>query len=73
MGLFGKHREESSSYNPEEKKPVMECSICNGEQVAGFVEFKTGKFEESMLIRNDKDLAEFRKKYGIEGDIEKIY
>ena len=73
MGLFGKHREESFSYNPEEKKPAMKCSICNGEQVAGFVELKTGKFEESMLIRNDKDLAEFRKKYGIEGDIEKIY
>lgn len=56
-----------------EKKPVIKCSICNGEQVAGFVNAKTGAFEECNLIRNDKDLEEFRRKYGIEGEIEKIY
>lgn len=61
------------AYNPEEKKPVVKCSICNGEKVGGFVVLSTGIFEEDMLIKNDSDLREFKKKYGIEGEIEKIY
>lgn len=61
------------SYDPELKKPVLKCSICNGEQVAGFVIKETGVFEDEMLIRSEADLKEFKKKYGIEGDLEKIY
>ena len=60
-------------YNAEEKKPVIKCSICSGEQVAGFLHLKNGDFEEIMLIRNEKDLAEFRKRFAIEGKIDKIY
>ena len=73
MGLFGKHREESSSYNPEEKKPVMKCSICNGEQVAGFLDKGTKEFEEVALIQNEKELEEFKETYGITEEIKKIY
>ena len=62
-----------NSYNPGEKKPAIKCSICNGEQVAGFVNLESGAFEDVMLLRNEKDLQIFKKKYGIEGDIEKIY
>ena len=40
-------------------------SICTGEQVAGFKD-SGGKFEELMLIRNDKDLAEFLNRYQVE-------
>lgn len=74
MGFFGKKKtEEPAGYNREEKKPAIKCSICNGEQVAGFVNIKSGDFEEVMLIRNEKDLSQFRKKYAIDGEIEKIY
>ena len=62
-----------NSFNPGEKKPAIKCSICNGEQVAGFVNLESGAFEDVMLLRNEKDLQIFKKKYGIEGDIEKIY
>lgn len=52
-------------YDKETQKPVLKCSICNGEQVAGFKNMKTGKFEEIMLIRNDSDLREFMDRYGV--------
>lgn len=49
----------------ENLKPVIRASICNGEQVAGFKNIHTGRFSEVMLIRNDRDLKEFLKKYDI--------
>ena len=51
----------------------IRCSICTGEQVAGFQDEKTGAFEEVCCIKSDADLAAFREQYGITGDIEKIY
>ncbi len=54
------------TYDKDNKKPVIKCSICNGEQVAGFKDIRTGEFEEVMLIRNEKDLSQFKEIYGIE-------
>ena len=70
--LFKKHRIKKS-YDSSTQKPVIKCSICNGEQVVGFKDIHTGAFEEVMLIRNEADLDAFRKEYGIAGDIGKIY
>ncbi len=64
---------EQKSYDPDIKKPLIKSSICNGEQVAGFVNLQTGAFEEIMLIRDEHDLDDFKKQYGISGDIEKKY
>lgn len=63
----------SVKYDSEKLTPVIRCSICTGEQVAGFRDNATGKFTDVMLIRSSHDLEAFRKKYGIKGDIEKIY
>lgn len=52
-------------YDKETRKPILKCSICNGEQVAGFKNLQTGKFEEIMLIRNEGDLREFMERYGV--------
>lgn len=52
-------------YNRENQKPVLKCSICNGEQVAGFKNLQTGKFDEIMLVRNEADLREFMERYGV--------
>ena len=60
------------TYNPKFQKAVIRCSICTGEQVAGFQDIHTGKFEEVMLIREEADLHHFNELYGIE-DITKIY
>lgn len=64
--------EERKTYDIHNEKPVLRCSICTGEQVAGFQDKKTGEFREIMLVRNEKELEEFKREYGIT-DIEKIY
>ena len=56
----------------EAKMPVLRCSICNGEQVAGLKDRQTGAFEEIMLVRNAHDLDVFRKMVGVQ-DIPKEY
>ncbi len=61
------------SYDSSQKTPVLRSSICTGETVAGFKDNQTGKFTEDMLVNSDADLKAFKKKYGIEGEIEKIY
>lgn len=60
------------AFDKETQRPILRCSICTGEQVAGFKEIRTGKFQEVMVIRNDQDLDDFRKMYGIE-DVPKEY
>lgn len=53
------------TYDKENQKPVIRCSICTGEQVAGFKNIHTGKFTDICLLRNEKDLQEFKEMYGI--------
>ncbi len=60
------------TYDKETQKPVLKCSICNGEQVAGFKDIRTGKFEEVTLVRTPKELDDFMKLYGID-EISKEY
>ena len=60
------------SYDKENQRPVIKCSICTGEQVAGFMDRKTGKFQEVMLIVNAEDLKLFKDMYGLE-EVEKVY
>ena len=71
--LFGKKKKVQNGYDETEKTPVLRCSICTGEQVAGFLRKDTGTFEEVMLIRGKEDLEAFRGAYGITGEIRKIY
>ena len=66
--MFGRKQKKMArlEYDREEKLPVIKCSICNGEQVAGFKNLQTGKFEEIMLIRDEKDLENFKEMYGLD-------
>ena len=59
-------------FDKETQKAVIRCSICSGEQVAGFKDLKTGKFSEVMLIRNADDLESFKKMYHVD-EITKEY
>lgn len=65
MKLFQKRQQVKKEYDRENQKPVLHCSICTGEQVAGFKNIHTGKFEEVMLIRNEEDLAYFKHMYDL--------
>ena len=71
--MFFKKKIQNKTYDRENTKPVIKASICNGEQVAGFKDLRTGKIEEVMLIRNETDLKLFKSQYNIKDDIEKIY
>lgn len=64
--MFGRRTVKKAEYDKENMRPVLKCSICNGEQVAGFKNIHTGKFEEIMLIRDEKDLNEFMEMYDID-------
>ncbi len=64
--LFKKSKpKQTAVYDVETEKPVLKCSICNGEQVAGFKNLHTGVFREIMLIRNPADLQHFKEMYDI--------
>ena len=67
MGLFGKKKVSTPiiEYDPEKQRAVLKCSICNGEQVAGFKDKQTGHFTEVMLIKNGQDLDAFMEMYDL--------
>ena len=71
--MFFKKKDNKKTYDQANEKPVIRASICTGERTAGFQDIHTGKFTEVMLIRNDKDLNEFKKAYGIIDEVETIY
>ena len=66
--MFGKKKiiKPKVTYDSSEWKAVLRCSICNGEQVAGFKNRHTGEFKEIALIRNSKELDQFWEIYSLE-------
>nr|WP_308000029.1 aspartate dehydrogenase [uncultured Merdimonas sp.] len=73
--MFRGKKKNTSTYNSATHIPAIRCSICTGEQVAGFQEMATGKFTDICLIRDERDLKAFRDEYGISEnqEIKKIY
>ncbi|MBR4084775.1 MAG: aspartate dehydrogenase [Lachnospiraceae bacterium] len=65
--MFRKNQKKKA-YDKENLKPIIHASICTGEQVAGFKDINTGKFTEVMLIRDHKDLYDFKEMYGIKDE-----
>lgn len=60
-----KKKKEVISYDRAVMKPVVRSSICTGEQVAGFKDLKTGKFQDMYLIKGQADLRDFMEQYGV--------
>lgn len=73
MALFRRKSQPAAGYDREKLAPAIRCSICTGEQVAGFRHREDGRFEEVMLIRSGSDLQAFRERYGITEEIPKFY
>lgn len=59
-------------FDPAKQIAVIKCSICTGEQVAGFKSKEDGHFTEVMLIRDSEDFKKFKEIYKIE-EIKKEY
>lgn len=67
--MFGRRKKQTApTYNKTGKIPVIRSSICTGEQVAGFKDPVSGKFDDLMLIRDGNDLAEFLSQYHVDED-----
>lgn len=65
--MFGKKKKALiKQFDSENFQPILKCSICTGEQVAGFKNIHTGEFHDIMLIRNENDLESFRKMYHVD-------
>lgn len=64
--MFGlRKKQPAPPYDRGSKIPVIRASICTGEQVAGFKDPVSGKFEEMMLLRDDRDFQEFLRQYNV--------
>lgn len=73
--MFNKNKKKSyiDTYDNEKYIPLIKASICTCEQVVGFKNIETKEFIEISLIKDIKDLEEFRKKYNVTGEIKKEY
>ena len=54
--MFFSKKKPSAAYDPAVQRPALRCSICTGEQVAGFVH-PDGHFEDVQLVRTPQELA----------------
>lgn len=63
--FWKRNGKQAEDYDRTGKISVIRASICTGEKVAGFKEAKTGRFEDLMVIREEKDLQTFLKRYGV--------
>ena len=71
--LFKRRKKsEPIEFDSEHEEPAIRCSICTGEQVAGFKNTENGHFREYMLIRSEAELKDFCSRCGTD-EIKKIY
>lgn len=72
--MFGRKKKvEKKTYDRENLRPILHASICTGETVAGFKDKRTGKFEDIMLIKSEKDKELFKEMYDITEDLPTEY
>lgn len=67
MGLF-KRKEppaEPVEYDRDNWTPALRRSICTGEREAGLFNRRTRQFRSECLIRDQRDLDAFQKRYGV--------
>ena len=60
-----KKQKPTVSYDRERYQPAVKTSIWTGERVAGLIDLTTRKFQDITLIRNDRELADFCRQYGV--------
>lgn len=62
---YQKRLAEKMPFDRDRQYAVLKCSICTGEQIAGFKDKTNGHFTEVMVIQSAKDLEYFKKLYQI--------
>lgn len=61
--MFGKRKQPAIPFDRGRCVPVIRSSIRTGKQTAGFKNLVSSRFQEYILIRNDRDLQEFLDRY----------
>lgn len=56
----------ANPFSPDTHTAVIRSSICTGEKVAGFRDKRDGSFTEVMLIRSQRDLEQFQRRFGVD-------
>ena len=69
---YERYLNEDIPFDSDKQIAVIKCSICTGEQVAGFKNKEDGHFIEVMLIREADDLVKFKEMYKL-SEIKKEY
>lgn len=59
-------------FHSETEEAVIRCSICTGEQAAGFKNKQTGHFTEVMVLHSEEDLERFKRIYQL-SEVKKEY
>ena len=72
LKLKHKGNAELLPYDASKHEAVIRCSICTGEQVAGFRSKEDGSFVGVMVIQSERDLEYFKSLYQVD-DVRKIY
>lgn len=72
LKLKHKGNAELFPYDASKHEAVIRCSICTGEQVAGFRSKEDGSFVGVMVIQSERDLEYFKSLYQVD-DVRKIY
>lgn len=72
--FFRKKKEkiQTLEYDRKKETPVLRCSICTGEKVAGFQNIQNGKIRDIMLIKSEQDVEKFKMMCGV-SELKKIY
>lgn len=74
MSLFRRKSAAKPAFDPETQQPAVRRSICTGEMTAGFIDIKTGKFTDVLLVRDQRELEAFFKSVGAKPeDVKTIY
>ena len=69
---YERYLSEDIPFDRDKQTAVIKCSICTGEQIAGFKNKEDGHFTEVMIIRNPNDLEYFKEIYKL-NEIKKEY
>lgn len=66
MSIFRKASAVSLPENYTSDDIITESSICTGERTIGFYDKKTGRLAYAELVRSEKDVEKFYRKYGLD-------
>ena len=63
--LWRRKASQTKAWDRSALTPAIRCSICTGEQVAGFIRRSDGSFISVCLLKTPADLETFRAEYGL--------